>query len=100
MAQPPAMVLEINSIDVRAGDEAAFEAAFTLCVPLLLRVQGCRAAALLRCIEVPGRYQVQVEWAQLSDHVDHYPSTPEAAEVRNLLRPMIAQAAPAHFQIV
>lgn len=93
------MVLEINSIDVRPGDEAAFEAAFACCVPLLLRVQGCRSATLLRCIEVPGHYQVQVEWAQLSDHVDHYPSTSEAAEVRGLLRPLIARAAPTHFQI-
>lgn len=94
------MVLEINNIDVRAGEEAAFAAAFARCVPILLRVQGCRAATLLRCIEEPGRYLVQVEWKHLSDHVDRYPSTPEAAEVRALLLPLIAQAAPAHFKIV
>lgn len=97
-AQPRVMILEINTIDVRSGDEAAFETAFAQCVPLLLRVKGCRAAGLLRCIEQPGRYQVQVEWERLTDHVDHYPSTPEAAEVRALLRPLIARAEPAHFE--
>jgi heme-degrading monooxygenase HmoA len=53
---------------------------------------------LLRCIERPDRYLVHVEWRKLSDHVDHYPSTPEAAEVRARLLPLIARASRAHFE--
>jgi|SRR5690606_16964782 len=93
-----AMVLEINSVDIHPGREAAFEQAFAQCIPLLLRVEGCRTATLLRCVEHPGRYIVQVEWNRLSDHVDGYPATAEAAEIRSLLRPLIARAEPMHFE--
>lgn len=91
------MIWEINIIDVHSGKGAAFEAAFTEAAPLLRRVRGCRSAEMLRCIEQPGRYLVQVEWATLADHRDHYPTTPEAAEIRALLLPLIARAEPAHF---
>lgn len=94
------MIFEINNVDVRRGSEAAFEAAFAQCLPLLLRVAGCRGAELLRSIERPDRYIVQVTWESLTDHVEGYPSTPEAAEVRGLLRPLIAHAEPMHFEAV
>ncbi len=94
------MLWEINAVDIHPGQEAAFEAAFARCVPLLTRVRGCRSAELLRCVEVPGRYQVRVEWAALADHRDHYPATAEAGEIRALLLPLIARAVPAHFERV
>ena len=94
------MVWEINGLDIHPGREAEFETAFARAVPLLLRVRGCRAAELLRCVETPGRYQVRVEWAALADHREHYPATAEAAEIRALLLPMIAKAEPAHFERV
>ena len=94
------MILEINTVDVHPGSEIAFEAAFARCLPLLLRVAGCRGAELLRSIERPDRYIVQVTWESLADHIEGYPSTPEAAEVRGLLRPLIAHAEPMHFEVV
>ena len=93
------MILEINSVEIHPGRERAFEEAFARCAPLLLRVEGCLSATLLRCIERPGRYSVQVEWNRLFDHVDRYPATSEAAEIRALLQPLIARAEPMHFEM-
>ncbi len=94
------MVWEINNIDVQHGKAREFEAAFARAAPLLLQVRGCRSAELLRCMETPGRYQVQVEWTTLSDHRDHYPTTAQASEIRALLLPLITAASPAHFERV
>ncbi len=92
------MVWEINSVEVHPGRDAEFEAAFARAVPLLLQVRGCRSAELLRCLETPGHYQVRVDWTDLTDHSEHYPTTTEAAEIRALLIPLIAKAKPAHFE--
>jgi len=91
------MVFEINMVTVAPGQAARFEAAFAEAAPLLRGIAGCRSAALLRCVERPGHYQVRVGWDRIEDHVDHYPNTPEAAEVRALLRPLIESSEAAHF---
>lgn len=94
------MIEEINSIRVATERAAAFEAAFEQAATLLTQVSGCRAARLFRCLEHPGRYQIRLEWARLEDHVDHYPTTAQAAEVRALLVPLIECADIAHFEPV
>ena len=94
------MIFEINNLRVRADDADAFEAAFRRAAPLLLSVAGCRSARLLRCVEQPGRYQIEIGWDRLEDHCDHYPHTAQAEKVRALLLPMIGSADLAHFEIV
>ena len=94
------MIFEVNEIRVAPGDGPAFEAAFAKAKALLLRVAGCRLVELLRSLEQPGRYQVRVGWERLADHVDLYPGTAEAAQVRALLSPLIAGAERGHFEEV
>jgi heme-degrading monooxygenase HmoA len=91
------MIIELNSITIGPDQNSAFEAAFETAKNLLLRVRGCEQVRLLRCLERPAQYQVQVVWQQLKDHEDHYPQTAEATEIRALLRPFIQQAQPGHF---
>lgn len=94
------MVYEINMVNVVPDQAARFEAAFAQAGSLLRRVAGCRSVALMRCVERPGQYQVRIGWGRLQDHVDHYPTTPEAAEIRALLRPLIETSDAAHFHKV
>lgn len=94
------MVYEINIVNVAPDQAARFETAFAQAALLLSRIAGCRSVALLRCVEWPTRYQVQIGWGRLQDHVDHYPTTPEAAEIRALLRPLIEASDAAHFHEV
>ena len=91
------MILELNNITIHDDQNAAFEAAFDVASRQLLKVTGCHSARLLRCMERPNQYQVQVVWRRLEDHLEHYPRTAEAAEIRAALRPFIAQAEPGHF---
>lgn len=94
------MIFEINEVEIARGEAEAFERAFAAAAPLLLQVRGCRSAALLRCIEQPGTYQVRVGWERIEDHVDHYPKTDQAQAVRSLLLPLIRRARGAHFEEV
>lgn len=62
------MILEVAIFDIVPGQEAAFEAGVGRCRPLFARAKGCHAMSLRRVIEVPGRYQLLVEWDSLEDH--------------------------------
>jgi trans-2,3-dihydro-3-hydroxyanthranilate isomerase len=62
------MVLEIAMLSVRAGQEAAFEAAFDGAQTLLARQSGYLGHELLRCLEAPGRYALHVRWRTVADH--------------------------------
>jgi heme-degrading monooxygenase HmoA len=94
------MIFEVNEVEIAIGRAGVFERAFAEAAPLLLAVRGCRSAALFRCIERPDVYQIRIGWERLNDHVDHYPGTEEAAQVRALLRPLIAASRAAHFEEV
>ena len=79
------MVQEIAQIDVKSGDEAAFEAAVAEAVPLFKRSRGCRGMRLERSIERPGRYRLFVEWETLEDHTEHFRGSEEFKEWRRLV---------------
>lgn len=62
------MVLEIAMLTVRAGQEAAFEAAFAIAQPLLSRQPGYLGHELLRGLDAPGHYALHVRWRTVTDH--------------------------------
>jgi heme-degrading monooxygenase HmoA len=99
-AQRSAMVYEVNLVETAPADAAAFELAFARAAKLLGRVRGCVSVELFRCVERPHAYQVRVGWRRIEDHVEHYPASEEAAEIRALLGPLIAGATPGHFESV
>lgn len=94
------MVYESNLVKVAPSGGPAFEIAFARAKPLLLRVPGCRSVELLRQVEDADRYQVRIGWERLEDHVETYPQTAEAGEIRALLAPLIAHADRGHFEAV
>ncbi len=79
------MVWEIAQIDVKPGDEAAFEAGVRKAVPLFKRSRGCRSLQLQRSVEFPSRYRLVVDWETVEDHTVHFRGSEEFKEWRKLV---------------
>ncbi|HEY1742057.1 MAG TPA: antibiotic biosynthesis monooxygenase [Granulicella sp.] len=79
------MILEVATLDVRAGQEEAFEAAFKKALPIIAGMQGYVSHQMRRCIENPSRYIFLVEWAKLEDHTQGFRGSPQYQEWRALL---------------
>jgi heme-degrading monooxygenase HmoA len=62
------MILESALLEVKPGEEAAFEAAMKEARPLIAATPGFRSIAVRRCLETPNRYLLLVEWEKLKDH--------------------------------
>jgi len=62
------MILEVATLDVIPGQEAAFEAAFGKAQVIIASMKGYLSHQLKRCVERPSRYLLLVEWETLEDH--------------------------------
>ncbi|MEO5632532.1 antibiotic biosynthesis monooxygenase [Gaiella sp.] len=79
------MITEQAVLDVKVGQEAAFEAAFETAKATIASMPGFRSLRLLRCIERPSRYLLLVEWATLEDHTVGFRGSTEYQEWKRLL---------------
>src|SRR3546814_4415182 len=79
-----AMFLEIAEIEVRAGEENAFEEGVRTAVPLFLRARGCHGVDLQRTVEAPSRYKLIVTWETVDDHMVHFRNSADFQEWRRL----------------
>jgi heme-degrading monooxygenase HmoA len=79
------VVTELAILDVKAGEEPAFEAAFARAQPLIAGIPGFRSLDLQRCLERESRYVLLVQWERLEDHTEGFRGSPEYAEWRRLL---------------
>lgn len=84
-AYAPPMVLEHAVLDVRPGEEDAFEAAFATAKGIIASMPGFAGLRLERCIEKPSRYLLLVEWDTIEDHVDGFRGSEPYDEWRRLL---------------
>ncbi len=62
------MVLEVAILNIRPGQEAAFERAMSRSHHLIAASRGFRALELRKCVERPNRYLLLVAWEKLEDH--------------------------------
>jgi heme-degrading monooxygenase HmoA len=79
------MILESALLDVKPGEEAAFEAAISAARPLIAATPGFRAIAVRRCLETPNRYLLLVEWEKLEDHTVGFRQSARYEQWRALL---------------
>lgn len=79
------MILELAVLDVKAGQEEAFEAAFGEARTIISAMPGFHGLELQRCLEAPGRYALLVRWATLEDHTVGFRGSPEYREWKRLL---------------
>ena len=72
MRSVPGMVLEQALLTVRAGQQAAFEAAFAEARTVIAGMPGFRRLSLSRCLERETGYLLLVEWDRLEDHTEGF----------------------------
>ena len=86
------MITEIVDIEVKPGEEAAFEAAVAQAIPVFRRSKGCRGMELARSIEKPSKYRLFVKWETLEDHTVTFRGSENFQEWRRLVGPYFASA--------
>jgi heme-degrading monooxygenase HmoA len=79
------MILEVAALDVRPGQEAAFEVAMAQARSLIAASPGFRDLSLRRCLERPSRYLLLVDWETLEDHTVGFRGSDRYHEWRKLL---------------
>jgi heme-degrading monooxygenase HmoA len=79
------MILEVATLNVRPGQEAAFEAAFAVAKNIIAASKGFRGLELRRCMETPNRYVLHVNWETLEDHTVGFRQSAPYQEWRELL---------------
>ena len=79
------MILEVAVLNVRAGSEAAYEAAFQQASSIIASMPGYISHQLQRCVEVPNRYLLLVNWDSLDAHTVGFRSSREYQDWKRLL---------------
>ena len=79
------MILEVAHLDVRLGQEQAFERAFSRAQHIIASMPGFSGLKLQRCLERPSRYLLLVQWDTLEAHTVGFRTSPEYQEWKALL---------------
>ena len=79
------MILEHAVLDVIPGQEDAFQEAFGTAKEIVASMPGFRSLRLARCIEMPTRFLLLVEWDRLEDHTEGFRESSQYQEWRELL---------------
>ncbi|MBY6241742.1 antibiotic biosynthesis monooxygenase [Methylosinus sp. Sm6] len=78
-------VLEAAMLDIRPGEECAFENAIRVALPLISATPGFVSMEIRRCIETSSRYLLLVTWEKLEDHTIGFRQSDRYAEWKALL---------------
>ncbi len=79
------MVLEVAILDVKPGQEAAFERDFAKASAYISRVAGYISHELQRCVEKKSRYILLVRWQTMEAHTEGFRKSPQYSEWKKLL---------------
>ena len=79
------MIFEVAILNVKAGQEADFEVAFTSASPIIASMKGYMRHELWRCLETTNQYALLVEWQTLEDHTVGFRGSEQYQEWRRLL---------------
>jgi heme-degrading monooxygenase HmoA len=66
------MIIEHALLQVRVGEEAAFEAAMEEARPLIAASPGFLGLEIRPALEAPGLYLLLVRWESVADHCDGF----------------------------
>jgi heme-degrading monooxygenase HmoA len=84
------MVLEVATIEVRPGAEAAFVAAYQQVRSEVSTSPGCRSVRMTRGVESPSRFVLLVEWDSVEAHVDGFRASDRFVRWRQAIGPHLA----------
>jgi heme-degrading monooxygenase HmoA len=86
------MIFEIAEIQIKPGEEEAFEAGVAKALPLFSRAKGCKGMELQRSVETPSKYRLVVKWETVDDHMVHFRGSEDFQEWRRLVGPHFGAA--------
>ena len=66
------MILEAAILNVKSGQEAAFETAIDDAQSIIAASKGFRRLEVRPCVEQTGRYLLLVWWERLEDHTEGF----------------------------
>ncbi|MGH9737058.1 MAG: antibiotic biosynthesis monooxygenase family protein [Candidatus Acidiferrales bacterium] len=79
------MILEVAILNVRSGQEAAFESAFREARRFIEASAGFGGLEIRRCVEISNRYVLLVRWRAIEDHTVGFRGSPDYQEWRRRL---------------
>jgi heme-degrading monooxygenase HmoA len=86
------MILEIAEIQIQPGQQAEFESAIAHGIKSVIsQAQGFISARVQHGLESPERYILQIEWATLEDHTQHFRNGPLFPAWRAIVGSFFAQ---------
>jgi heme-degrading monooxygenase HmoA len=92
------MVIERADFAVIAARETEFESVMERGCALLAGASGCTSVSLLRCVERPSRYCLQLGWNSIADH-HAFTKTQDFQTFREIAGPFFAERPTMeHFQ--
>ncbi|MDA8029350.1 MAG: antibiotic biosynthesis monooxygenase [Nitrospiraceae bacterium] len=81
------MIHEVAILNIRTGTSIAFENAFVQAQPIIVSMPGYVSHQFQRCLEIPEKYLLLVEWQNLEDHTIGFRQSPRYNEWKQLLHP-------------
>jgi heme-degrading monooxygenase HmoA len=79
------MIIEHALLQVRPGEEAAFEAVMAEARPLIAASPGFQGIKVRPAVEKPGLYLLLVRWDSIADHRDGFRKSDRYEQWRALL---------------
>lgn len=76
------MILEVAILNVKQGQETAFEAAFQQAQYIISSMHGYVSHQLQKCIEQNNQYILLVNWETLADHTEGFRKSEQYTEWR------------------
>ena len=71
------MILEVATLNIRSGERAAFEQAFSQAQHVISSMPGYVSHQLQRCLESQDKYLLLVMWQRLEDHTIGFRQSPQ-----------------------
>ena len=79
------MILETAVLNIKSGQEAAFESAFGDAGAIIASMPGFISLELQRCIEIKSQYLLLVKWHKLEDHTVGFRESSQYQQWKQLL---------------
>lgn len=79
------MILELAILNVRPGQENAFEEVFSQAQKIITGIRGYVSHQLHKCIETDSRYVLIVNWETLENHTEDFRGSSDYQEWSKLL---------------
>jgi len=79
------MILEAAMLQVKPGEEQAYEAAFSEASKIISASKGYIGHELQRCMETKGKYLLLIQWETLEDHTVGFRQSEPFQEWKRLL---------------